>query len=92
MKFAFALFVLLLFQAGAGAQATATDGAAIFERYPNLAAQAKEFGESYVNKDFERSVQLTWPKYVASYGREKLAATFAITPRKLEAYGVQLVS
>src|SRR6185295_4241887 len=42
--------------------------------YSHLAAQAKEFGEACVNIDVERALQLTWPRYVERYGRDRLAA------------------
>jgi hypothetical protein len=98
MKLSFLLFALLL----SGSvhlvcgqiqhPALAANGSAIFSTYPKLEAQAKEYGDSFVRKDFEGLLQLTWPKYVEKQGRESLSAGFALTLKELEAHGAQLVS
>jgi hypothetical protein len=74
-------------------QLTATgDRTSIFETYPNLKTQVTEHGDAFVRKDFERLVELTWPKYVAGYGKAALLNTVAKTARELEENGVTLVS
>jgi len=68
----------------------------IFAAYPALESQAKEFGESYIKKDFERLVRLTLPAYVKSHGREQLLREFAATREKvmllLAARGAEIAS
>ncbi|HYW69607.1 MAG TPA: hypothetical protein VE961_01145 [Pyrinomonadaceae bacterium] len=92
------VFVMLLLAShfgGAAAQAPQSDLRArtnIFAIYPALETQAKEYGDADVRRDFERLLEMTWPKYVARYGRENLLADFAAGHEDLKKFGAQVVS
>jgi len=45
-----------------------------------------------VRKDFERLVELTWPKYVAAFGKTGLLDEVAKGAREIEAHGGTVVS
>ena len=71
----------------------ATAASAILPSYPNLEAQAREFGDSFVRKDFERLVELTYPKYVEMLGgKRNLITVVAGTAKQFEENGVELLS
>ena len=61
--------------------------------YPSLELQATEYGAAFVQKDFERFVELTYQKYVESTGgKQKLIYVVKGTSQQFEADGVQLIS
>lgn len=61
--------------------------------YPNLVAQAREYGEACVQGDIEKLVQLTYPRYIeGSGGRQHLIATGKATLKQFEQYGLQPLS
>ena len=96
MKIGLLIFVSLALCSGfvyAQTQPTA-DGnqAAIFETYPTLKAQVTEYCEAYVRKDFERHVDLTWPKYGGASGKQWLLTEIAKGAREIEEYGAAMVS
>ena len=64
----------------------------IFETYPKLKTQVTDYCEAFVRKDYERHVELTWPKYGAGHGKEWLLTEIAKSWRELEGYGVAVVS
>src|SRR5260221_193307 len=71
----------------------ATPAASILPSYPNLKAQAKEFGDSFVQKDFERLAELTNPNYIEiAGGRQNLISVTTRTARQFEDTGVELLS
>lgn len=96
MKIALLIFVSLALGSGfvdAQTQLTATGNrTSIFESYPNLKTQVTDYCEAFVRKDFERLVELTWPKYVAGHGKEWLLTEVAKSTREIEGYGAVLVS
>lgn len=70
-----------------------TRGSSIFASYPNLEAQAKDFGEAFIRKDFERLVDLTYPKYIEiSGGKQHRIRVVSRTAREFEARGEQVES
>jgi hypothetical protein len=64
----------------------------IFETYPNLKTQVTDYCEAYVRKDFERHVELTWPKSFAGRGKEWLLTVIAEGLRDIEEHGAAMVS
>jgi hypothetical protein len=79
--------------AGAQTQPTADgDRTSIFATYPNLKTQVTDYCEAYVRKDFERHVELTWPKYGAGRGNGWLLTEIAKGLREIEADGAAMVS
>jgi len=74
-------------------QATTSEGSSIFTICPNLETQAREYGESFVKKDFARLLELTTPKYVEmSGGRERLIGEVTQTEIELEEHGARVIS
>lgn len=96
MKIGLFIFVSLVLCRGlvvAQTQLAATDKRTpIFETYPNLKTQVTDYCEAFVRKDFERHVELTWPKYGAGRGEEWLLTELAKTTRELKGYGATMVS
>jgi hypothetical protein len=73
--------------------ATQVSAASIFANYPNLQAQAKEFGDAFVRKDFERLTELTYPKSIEiGGGKESLISEVTGTARQLQAEGIEMLS
>jgi hypothetical protein len=71
----------------------ATQSSSIFSTYPNLEAQASEYGDAFVRKDYQRLVELTYPKYIENAGgKQSLITVAAGTGRGLEADGVRVLS
>jgi hypothetical protein len=63
------------------------------QKYPNLAAQAKELEEALTRKDYGKVVDLTYPKLVEyAGGREKLLAAMTNELKTMEAEGVEIIS
>jgi hypothetical protein len=96
VKIGLLIFVSLALCSGfvdAQTQPTATGNrTSIFETYPNLKSQVTDYCEAFVVKDFERLVELTWPKYVAGHGKEWLLTEVAKTAREIEDHGGTMVS
>jgi hypothetical protein len=91
----------LMFLASAGfvcgqeqaALTPATPAASILSNYPKLEAQAKEFGNSFIQKDFKRLAELTYPKYIEIVGgTQNLIGVATRTARQFEDNGVELLS
>lgn len=96
VKIGLLIFVSLVLCSGfvdARTQPTA-DGnrTSIFETYPNLKTQVTDYCEAFVRKEFERHVELTWPKYGAGRGKEWLLTEIAKSAREIEGYGAAYVS
>src|SRR5712664_3964989 len=70
MKMVFSFSALLLLcQAGFSCspeqkRSTTSEGSSIFAICPKLETQVREYGDSFVRKDFARLLELTNPKYV----------------------------
>jgi hypothetical protein len=96
VKIGLLIFVSLVLCSGfvsAQTQLTADNNrTSIFETYPNLKTQVTDYCESYVGKDFERHVALTWPKYGLGRGQEWLLTEIATSVREIEGYGAAMVS
>ena len=71
----------------------ATQASSLFATYPNLEAQAKEYGDAFVRKDNKRLVELTYPKYIEiAGGKQNVISVAAGTERKMEADGLRVLS
>jgi hypothetical protein len=99
MKPVFSFLVLLLLSQVAFScspeeqQATTSQGSSIFAICPNLETQAREYGHSFVKKDFARLLELTNPKYIEmSGGREKLISEVTQGQTELEEHGARVIS
>ena len=67
--------------------------ASMFSSYPKLEQQAKESGEAYVRKDFERFADLTYPKLIQmAGGREKFKRAMQQEAKREEAQGLEALS
>ena len=74
-------------------QATISQGSSIFAICPNLETQAREYGDSFVKKDFPRLLELTNPKYIEmSGGRENLISEATQAQIVLQKYGARVIS
>ena len=74
-------------------QATTSEGSSIFAICPNLEIQVREYGDSFVGKDFARLLELTNPKYVEmSGGQEKLIREVTEAEIELEEHGARVIS
>src|ERR1044072_389272 len=63
------------------------------ENYPALAAQAKEISDALLRKDFDRLMDLTFPKVLeVGGGREKMMAQARNEMKETEAQGVTVLS
>ncbi len=61
--------------------------------YPNLPAQAKEYGDAFVRGDVEKLVELTYPKYIEiAGGKQKLISVGNATRKQFERDAMQLIS
>jgi hypothetical protein len=75
------------------APATQVSVASMFASYPNLEAQAKEFGDAYVRKDNQRLMELTYPKmFEVAGGEEHLMSEVVKGESQLRAEGLQVLS
>src|SRR5947207_6005890 len=92
------LALLLLFQVAfccspEEKQATTSQGSSIFAICPNLETQVREYGDSFVKKDFARLLELTNPKYIEmSGGREKLINEVTQGQTEWEEHGAHVIS
>jgi hypothetical protein len=65
----------------------------IFKSYPNLEAQAREFCEAYVRKDYQRMIELTHPKMLeCAGGKERLLSELGRGEELWQAYGIEYLS
>jgi hypothetical protein len=65
----------------------------MFSSYPKLEAQAKEIGDAFVRKDFQRFTALTYPKVIEmAGGKEKFIKAVAEETKQEEAQGLQILS
>jgi hypothetical protein len=63
------------------------------ESYPNLTARAQELTEALGRKDYEKVIDLTYPKVVeVGGGREKLLAAMTEEVKSMESEGVEIIS
>lgn len=66
---------------------------ATVESYPNLTARAQELTEALGRKDYEKVIDLTYPKVVeVGGGREKLLAAMTEEVKSMESEGVEIIS
>lgn len=73
--------------------APSIQSSSIFANYPNLEAQAREYGDAFVRKDNQRLVELTCPKYIEIAGGKQNVISMATgTERQMEAEGVRVLS
>jgi hypothetical protein len=64
-----------------------------FSSYPKLEAQAKEIGDAFVRKDFQRFTALTYPKVIEMVGgKEKFMIALVEETKQEEAQGLQILS
>lgn len=67
--------------------------ASMFTSYPKLEVQAKEIGDAFVRKDFQRFTELTYPKLVQmAGGAENFKKALAQEANQEEAQGLQVLS
>ena len=63
------------------------------DNYPNLATQAKEMNDAFARKDYERFVDLTYPKIVEmAGGRDQMLKGIPQQLKEMEAEGVVILS
>lgn len=63
------------------------------ESYPALTARTKELCDAFTNKDYQKVLELTYPKAIeAGGGREKMVATMKDEIKGMETEGVILLS
>jgi len=73
-------------------QKTATPSATA-ENYPSLTAGTKEITDAFTNKNYQKVLELTYPKVIeAGGGREKMMATMQKEIKGMESAGVALLS
>jgi len=59
------------------------------DNYPTLAAQAQEMSDAFARKDYQRFVDLTYPKVIEmAGGRDKMLASMTQQIKEMEAEGV----
>jgi hypothetical protein len=67
--------------------------AATTDNYPSLAVQAKEVNDALLRKDYQKVLDLTYPKVIElAGGRDKMLATMTKELKDIEAEGVTLIS
>ena len=65
----------------------------MFKSYPNLEAQAREFCEAYIRKDYQRMTELTHPKMLeCTGGKEKLLSELRRGEELWQTYGIEYLS
>src|SRR5262245_33153421 len=63
------------------------------EKYPKLPVRAKELADALGRKDYEKVVDLTYPKVIEiGGGRDKLLAAMTSELKSMEAEGVEIIS
>ena len=90
------LGLLLLFQIGCGGRANVEQsltGKIEKVDYSKLKAQAEEFNRATVNKDFNKVVDWTHPKYIEQFGgREKIINVIKTGVEEYKAEGIEVMS
>jgi len=63
------------------------------DNYPTLAPQAQEMSDAFARKDYQRYVDLTYPKVIEmAGGRDKMLASMTQQIKEMEAEGVVMLS
>jgi len=63
------------------------------DNYPTLAAQAQEINDAFARKDYQRFVDLTYPKVIEmAGGRDKMLSSMTQQIKEMEAEGVVMLS
>src|SRR6185436_14426514 len=63
------------------------------ENYPTLTARTKEITDAFTNKDYQKVLEMTYPKVIeVGGGREKMLATMKDEIAKMKAEGVDVLS
>ena len=63
------------------------------ENYPSLTARTKEITDAFTNKDYQKVLEMTYPKVIeVGGGREKMLATMKDEIAKMRAEGVDVLS
>ena len=63
------------------------------ENYPSLTAKTKEITEAFTNKDYQKVLELTYPKVIESGGgREKMLAAMKDEIAQMKTDGVEMLS
>src|SRR2546423_11734141 len=63
------------------------------ENYPSLAARTKEITDAFTNKDYQKVLDLTFPKVIeAGGGRDKMMVTMQKEIKGMETEGVVMLS
>jgi hypothetical protein len=72
---------------------TAVTVGSMFSSYPKLEAQAKEISDAFVRKDFQRLMELTYPKLIQmAGGKGKFMKGVAEETKQQEAQGFKILS
>jgi len=93
----FVLGLLILFQIGCGgkAQTGAEQSLGTIQKvdYSKLKAQVEEYDRAAINKDFNKRVDWTHPKYIEqSGGREKMLADIKTGVEEYKAQGIETMA
>jgi hypothetical protein len=68
-------------------------GSASTENYPSLTAKTKEITEAFTNKDYEKVLEMTYPKVIESGGgREKMLAAMKDEIAQMKSDGVEMLA
>src|ERR1044071_6565909 len=63
------------------------------ENYPSLTAKTKEITEAFTNKDYQKVLDMTYPKAIESGGgREKMLAAMKDEIAQMKSDGVEMLS
>src|SRR5256885_6323453 len=63
------------------------------DNYPSLAIQAQEMSDAFARKDYQRFVDLTYPKVIEmAGGRDKMLSSMTQQIKEMEAEGVVMLS
>ena len=73
--------------------AQARNGSASTENYPSLTAKTREITEAFTNKDYQKVLDLTYPRVIESGGgREKMLAVMKDEIAQMKSEGVEMLS
>jgi hypothetical protein len=99
MKIVYSVIVLVLLGPAGAVRAQNQEPApqlltpSIFKSYPNLEAQAREFCEAYIRKDYQTMLELTHPKMLeCAGGKEKLLSELVRGEELWQSYGIEYLS